>query len=1155
MLAAVVLAWPDPATVLPTALVLAAMMVTVAVGFGIPAAHIPAAAAIALLWLVGFHLIRGDIGWRLADSALIKNAILSAASGHALVPLVAMFSLLAGWLRRLGRHGDARMFGLAAAATAFVSLSLVLWFGFGRLGDPTGTTWTLAIYAVAAVTGSFVLGKPVVALVTSALLFATLAQAIVYRFNPEWQLAQPWITALLAHATIVVIGCFVFGSLARRRQLTSALSTARRANVLRSFAFTAQVTSLAAAVWIVVTIQTTSPANAGPNLAWLAAVWVLVSVLAASPVMFTAAQVALVFAILCGVTAAVAPHDWYITAQHPWLDPWFLEVQGIALVTYCFLYGAVRRIVARLNGEDDERVVAAPPANWLTILRQLIDPPWPTVDRIVTVVLVVILSCVTIYAAAPGAMQEWSPTKVAGDRVVIPIERLELAHIPHAHAAAFGAWLLLGAVGITLAASLYRNRDSYWRLVGLVFVAMAVCPLLASRWEPQVAVASALRWISAGFFAAGSILVWRILRSSSAVVAGAMRDEEVTRPVAWTSTLPGIARSLRDLLVAFVVLLYVVMAAFVGQNALLGATVDASIHAMWPWAFAWAVVAGVAGLGASYTSTTDPRNSDRGASGSTFQYLLYARNLLLLLALAPIAILAAFAVARGLSQHPLVGPDPTSSFAKIGVAVSYGVPLVVIALTFVGYAVRDRAPGFAFSAGLLFNCVATLVVLLHLAHTGGKLDPAAWILVAQVNAIVTGVVALIWLAATTLAGSRAVFRSVAARSSEDASQRPYLLITQVMLAAAVCFVFLIPAAVDIVAAKPPAKWAASADGILGWIAVVIAAAAALWLTGRRAIGQNGVGLFASARVALLAFTVARTDNGNWQAYHTLLAGTCAIAWLLPLATGALNGSINRLDELHPPLDWSALPARLFAVAAVGLSIGGYLHDPARPWWTLAVLVAISARNIWIAYREDRRGGIWIAAVLLLPATTIWWFDWASKLSYFRNFRDGFELIWINVLATAILAVISVWLERRCAIVERQSSPSSASPHPARRRPAVVPFHRIAAWAIVVILMLTTAGGLVADLLHDSFLVSWPLAWGTWFAAAIVAVACLWDPAVRWSAACGYCIGLVAVGMYLDGLNLHAPLFHWALANALAAYSLATSALGACATDCSAWPRA
>ena len=123
--------------------------------------------------------------------------------------------------------------------------------------------------------------------------------------------------------------------------------------------------------------------------------------------------------------------------------------------------------------------------------------------------------------------------------------------------------------------------------------------------------------------------------------------------------------------------------------------------------------------------------------------------MLLLLAFAPLAILVTFAVAKVLDQHPIVGPEPGSWFRRIGWDVSYGVPLAVIALVFIGYAIRDRSSRFAFAAGLLFNTVATIVVLLRLARGGGTLDAAAWITVAQVNAIVAGVVALVWLATVT----------------------------------------------------------------------------------------------------------------------------------------------------------------------------------------------------------------------------------------------------------------------------------------------------------------------------------------------------------------------------------------------------------------------
>ena len=71
-------------------------------------------------------------------------------------------------------------------------------------------------------------------------------------------------------------------------------------------------------------------------------VWLLLAATRESPDYFHAAQVAAVFAILCGVTAAVKTHAWYTASPHPWLDPWFLEAQGIALAAYCLAVDGVR---------------------------------------------------------------------------------------------------------------------------------------------------------------------------------------------------------------------------------------------------------------------------------------------------------------------------------------------------------------------------------------------------------------------------------------------------------------------------------------------------------------------------------------------------------------------------------------------------------------------------------------------------------------------------------------------------------------------------------------------------------------------------------------------------------------------------------------------
>ena len=56
MCGAVVLAWPDPATLLPTALATAAAMLAVAIAFKIPAAHVPAAIALAAAAVVAVYV-------------------------------------------------------------------------------------------------------------------------------------------------------------------------------------------------------------------------------------------------------------------------------------------------------------------------------------------------------------------------------------------------------------------------------------------------------------------------------------------------------------------------------------------------------------------------------------------------------------------------------------------------------------------------------------------------------------------------------------------------------------------------------------------------------------------------------------------------------------------------------------------------------------------------------------------------------------------------------------------------------------------------------------------------------------------------------------------------------------------------------------------
>ena len=409
MAASIYFAWPDPATLLPTALATAAILAAIAWLYEIPAANVPAGAAIAIAWLLGLHLLQGDIAWLSIDSAQIKGALLSATSGHGLFPLVILFSALAWGLRRLNRSADGHMYELVAAATMVASVALLMWFGFAREGDPHNITWTLAAYALAALAVGVRLDRADVTCAGSALLFATLSQAIVFRFGNAWQISQPWVASLLTHSTLIAIACAFLTAQAVRLKASHRQTrldeiegpTSQRA-VLRPLRWSAQVTALVAAMWMVVFVHSTSITSLAFGLGWLAGVWMLLSILEESPAQFNLSQIALALAILCGVTSIVQTSDWYTTAAHPWLDPRFIELQGIALAIYCVVLVALRWTLDSLANRQSATVAASPAHWWLSAAAKVVSPPWPTVDRILEIALVAVAVLVAAYGATPA---------------------------------------------------------------------------------------------------------------------------------------------------------------------------------------------------------------------------------------------------------------------------------------------------------------------------------------------------------------------------------------------------------------------------------------------------------------------------------------------------------------------------------------------------------------------------------------------------------------------------------------------------------------------------------------------------------------------------------------------------------------------------------
>src|SRR6185369_3191172 len=96
-----------------------------------------------------------------------------------------------------------------------------------------------------------------------------------------------------------------------------------------------------------------------------------------------------------------------------------------------------------------------------------------------------------VYGALSGVMQE-----LAG------IGGINIAGFAHAEAFGLGSWIVFGLLLIAMLVSFWERRHSVY-LLGALIVLTGAIPLLAGRFESQVATATAWRWLAATFLLIG----------------------------------------------------------------------------------------------------------------------------------------------------------------------------------------------------------------------------------------------------------------------------------------------------------------------------------------------------------------------------------------------------------------------------------------------------------------------------------------------------------------------------------------------------------------------------------------------------------------------------------------------------------------------------
>jgi hypothetical protein len=475
-LAGMILAWPNPASLIPAALFNFALFTAVAVLLEEHRAHVIAAGCLTFAYLVVFHVVTGHVPWQNFREVSLLEVTASATSGQALAILFVAFALAHEWLRRK-RDRDAIAYLIAACGVAVASLAFLVSFGIGVEGDPFWISAIMALYAAGAFWIAWRRKLVGFSWVATVLLFGASAQAC----NSLFALRFSWQASYLFFALICVGGAIAARRFAKPETARMFVLPLKVGAILGSAAATlflvgqlvwfgcepASIFALRAVILSIVCL----------GLLWLEG----------SAFFFAAFQVALALAAVLLTKFTLQHFDWYGFQPSAWIDPRALQVQGIVLGLMCLGYVAIRTVLRKASAEANERG---------RVMRAVVEGI--AFDHVLAIGLVCGFAIVLLYGSATGIGYELSnPARTP--RIY------DFAGHPHALIFGIGSLILL----IVLLTVMVANLLARWReafALGAVIVLWSLCPLIAGRFESQVATASAGRWALAIFLLIASAL-------------------------------------------------------------------------------------------------------------------------------------------------------------------------------------------------------------------------------------------------------------------------------------------------------------------------------------------------------------------------------------------------------------------------------------------------------------------------------------------------------------------------------------------------------------------------------------------------------------------------------------------------------------------------
>jgi hypothetical protein len=1157
MLAAVVLAWPQPLALMLVCTLSFAVLTAVAFATRLPVAHVPALGCLAIGYLTAFHLLGGNLSLEGSTSVELMTLASSAGSGAALVFLALALGISAEWLVRVGRQLDGMFHAVGAGLVAIASLALVTargvdhpatatmvtglyaagclamnvrwrrpWISYLGLVLVVGSTlWALwdrehaltplwgtilALEAllmatvgtwaqrvvqtvstpaeseasgrgpflafaralmptawrdVAVLAAVYALGLGCIALNSSALHLATAGTLAATAFmlagayrapsltwvgsalvlagllhacgwsTPGLHLEQPVVVAILVHATLA-LGTHLYLKGVERvariradRHGPEAMMARQNAGLLRNRLFTLPLLQIAllgsmaalAVTWSQAWIEDFPKARYAAYVGWMCGLWVVIAWTERLPLLFAFFQVELASAVLLAATAAMDTQPVSHSVLS-FLHPHCLQGYGISLGTLSLMW-LLARFLLRRNA----------------VAQQLLEPPWPAVDRVIVGLLVVGQLGMAIWGVVPGVLRE------------LASQQLSFAGNPWLAAAvdvrgpdAQELFLILFAV---LVIALWERRQAL-AVLGLALLAVTAPVLRAGLFESQLATASALRWELALCFVICSALLW--LRTP------------------------------------------------------------------------------IRGLATDLGCPPDP----------TVPLARWLRQLLLICTVLPVLGLTVAVAVIGFSGKQPLGPLPGSFFANLGWTASNILPLAIVSAGLVGHAVRERWPGYAFAAGLLVLVSVTGGYALSVVLSRHPLGLAESVQLLQLGTLSVTLWALAWLASRPWVA--------AWRTGPESPHGRALMWAQLAIAAiGNCWLLLTALGLLVIAEPPLSPWITEAGSWLGWLALILTIGAVAWYLGEQAPQGRGhlLGVLGVAGGILAACSTARPTGADpWTAYHVLIAAWTATGLILLAAEqlAPVRGGVLEEFASFPSLArrFPLSPAQLqgwlvgLGLAVLLLAVLATRADPDRPYWSAGPTLALSVMAGALAYRFRLQAYAYVSGLLINLAGIMVWVAWrlgVHETPLPHPYTFGHAQAFCFAMASAVWSALEFALRTRTP--------------PARLRGGGPPFSHMAACLAVMLLGVLTASAIISDLaggdLRNEGLLPWLAVAMTGLAFAMT----LWDPQARFSLGGLYTAGLLAVVLALHAGQLEPRQLGWTAGLALAGYVLLTAVLG------------